>query len=180
MPNVTGEACKNRFSDEAFILGVSIIAFVRVRRPIQWPNGHCRLPRKLLSRSFIRCLCNEFVHGPKDSHSLAPSLSPSLTPAFILKQMRAVLPPILRLNFWSVLPTNIYARRELRSGMKRSAASRRPCSRPIRQKAVRFDLEASICIEGRRDAAAAKRQTCNAASAWDASGREVWVAMAPN
>ena len=110
MPNAGGrEACKNRLSDEAFIFGVSIIALAGpLPRPMALSapsSGHCRLPRKLLSRSFIRCLCNEFVHGPKDSHSLAPS-----TPAFILKQMRAVLPPILRLNFWSVLPTNIYAR----------------------------------------------------------------------
>ena len=66
-----------------------------VFRSSRWParpsasvapsKGHCRLPRKLLSRSFIRCLCNEFVHGPSDySHSL---LSHSST---ILKQMRSV------------------------------------------------------------------------------------------
>ena len=83
MPNVTGEACKNRFNDGAFIFGVSIIASAGpLPRPPRGSapfSGHCRLPRKLLSRSFIRCLCNEFVHGPKDSHSLAPSLTRSLT-----------------------------------------------------------------------------------------------------
>ena len=79
MPKAGGcEVCKNRLSDEAFIFGVSIIALAGpLPRPMALSapsSGHCRLPRKLLSRSFIRCLCNEFVHGPKDSHSLAPSL----------------------------------------------------------------------------------------------------------
>ena len=82
MPKAGGrEVCKNRLSDEAFIFGVSIIALAGpLPRPMALSapsSGHCRLPRKLLSRSFIRCLCNEFVHGPKDSHSLAPSLTHS-------------------------------------------------------------------------------------------------------
>ena len=92
---------KSRFSDETFIFGVSIIALAGpLPCPFAPSNGHCRLPRKLLSRSFIQCLCNEFVHGPKNSHSLLALLHSALTYLKTDALLTSLATePILRLEF---------------------------------------------------------------------------------
>ena len=154
MPKAGGrEVCKNRLSDEAFIFGVSIIALAGpLPRPMALSapsSGHCRLPRKLLSRSFIRCLCNEFVHGPKDSHSLAPSL----THSSIYLETDARRPPSNFAPEFLECFAHKYLCEALGAvgGIKRCVESRLRCSLPSRQKTVIQFVEAAICIEGRHD-----------------------------
>ena len=105
---------KSRFSDEAFIFGVSIIALAGpLPRPMAMPHpaaiaaspANCSV-----GHSFDVYVMSSFTARKTPT----PSSPYSTQHLRILKQMRSL--PLLRRsrfcawNFWSVLPTNIYAR----------------------------------------------------------------------